>query len=309
MDYQLVFTGAVFAIANTLLQMFPWSFAFILLRYVNVCIYRVTEREKVLRIQKRITNSCYYTDDDKAFGYAVGLWYVLFLSAENDIYAWVVTTPKCFAALILPRNESVVRPLLGAPGLNAVNDLDFLTVYRRLGNYNNIWYRSATIEFKAVEPYATQLNIIEKIEAHFAAFKHTVAYIKGQPGVGKTMIGKILAQRLKGAYCNSLKPWQPGDTLDELYNEAEPSKVNPLVVAFDEVDGVIDMINKNLIPLHKNIPVSVRDKTGWNALFDMIDDGMYPYLVIVLTANESGQKNTNDPSLLRIGRVNLKFTF
>lgn len=309
MDYQVLFTGAVFAVANMILNMFPWAFVFILLRYVNVRVYRVSDREKVLRIQKRIVNSCYYTDDDKAFGYAVGYWYILHLSVENDIHAWVVTTPKCFALLILPCNQlNTTCPV--TDNILSVPKSSYLTIYKRSGTYSNMWYRRSLIEFKLVDPYVKQFEIIEKIEAHYSDNNHTVAYITGPPGVGKTMIGKILAQRLNGVYCNSLKPWQPGDTLDELYNEAEPSKVKPLIVAFDEVDVVIDMITNNQIQPHKNIPVSVKDKTGWNALFDMIDDGMYPYLVIVLTANETFTNGLKkDPSLLREGRVNLHFAF
>jgi len=303
MDYQVLITGAAFAIANTILNTFPWAVGFILLKYVNICAYRVTDREKVLRIQRRVKNSSFMTDDNKAFGYAVGKWYILHLSAENDIYAWVLTSPSCFAVLTAPFND--INEIKGLKDFKEENK-DYIDVYKRCGNYNSLWYRRSRSGFKAVEPYAKQHGIIEKIEDHFRENRHTVALISGAPGTGKTMIGKILAQRLNGAYCNTLKPWTPGDNLDELYNEAEPGISKPLIVAFDEIDVVIDMINKNSIPVHKNVPVSVKDKTGWNTLFDMIDDGMYCNLIVVMTSNLPDYPD--DKSLLRNGRVNLKFT-
>lgn len=123
------------------------------------------------------------------------------------------------------------------------------------------------------------------------------------------MLGKVLAQRQKAAYCNSLKPWVCGDTCGgsrKLYNETEPSAARPLVVAFDEVDTVIDMIISNSIVRHKNIPVSIGDKPGWNTFFDMINDGMYPYLIIVMTANSIKDV---EPSMLatrqRAGRLEI----
>ena len=66
---------------------------------------------------------------------------------------------------------------------------------------------------------------------------HATVFLHGPPGTGKSMIGVLLAETMGGVYCNTLKPWEPGDTLGSLHSQVEPSAEKPLIVCFDEFDG------------------------------------------------------------------------
>jgi len=130
-----------------------------------------------------------------------------------------------------------------------------------------------------------------------------VVFLYGPPGTGKSMIGVLLAAKLGGYYCNTLKPWQPGDSLGGLYSEVEPSKEKPLVLVFDEVDGVLMSIHKGIRD-HKELPIAIQNKTGWNRMFDEIGRGIYPHLIILLTSNREPEFiDSLDPSYIRPGRV------
>jgi len=118
------------------------------------------------------------------------------------------------------------------------------------------------------------------------------------------MIGILLAEQLNGSDCNTLKPWQPGDSFAELYTEVEPTEKTPLILVFEEVDTILSSIHSG-IPRHKDLPTSIADKAGWNRWFDEIDRGIFPHCIILLTSN-SGPESIHDmdPSYIREGRVN-----
>jgi hypothetical protein len=149
--------------------------------------------------------------------------------------------------------------------------------------------------------------ILDSIIAEYKANGRAVAFVSGTPGSGKSMVGLFLALRLGFAYCNSLVPWQPGDTLRGLHSELE-SKDRGLVVALDEVDEALVAIKAGSILPHKHTPISVSNKTGWNRLFDDVDRGLYPNVIILMTSNQSASfVDGLDASFLRSSRVPLKF--
>jgi hypothetical protein len=118
----------------------------------------------------------------------------------------------------------------------------------------------------------------------------------------------MLTERLKGSYCNTLKPWQPGDALGSLHNEVEPTAEAPLIVAFDEVDGVLVRLHTGAILPHKSFPTEIIDKASWNQFLDNIHRGMFPHLIVVMTSNRGPEfVRALCPSYLREGRVDMVF--
>ena len=131
----------MFALANTILNNFPWPVVLILLRYINIYVYKVIDREIVLRLQKRVKNSCYVTDEYKSFSYACGRWYLLYLINDDMTYAWVITTQNTFTDLIAPTNLQYLPCFKDAPGAtnmsgHVTGQYSSLCVYRRFGNYS-----------------------------------------------------------------------------------------------------------------------------------------------------------------------------
>jgi len=288
----------------------PWVMVFLVTQLFGVRLYVVKDKEIALRIQKRLTHSSHVADGGKGYGYSFGRWYFASVSIERSEYGdhydiWMIATATSFETL----TRENARPLPVAvdgttPVATATKEM---TVFNRVGEYRHVWFKRRTITLPDVEPRPEQTVVLDAICARQERKAHTVVFLHGPPGSGKSMIGVMLARRLGAAYCNTLKPWQPGDTLADLYAEAEPSAEKPLILAFDEFDGALMDIHAG-IPPHKSVPISVPNKAGWNTFMDEIDRGMYPHLVLVLTSNrDPAFIRALDPSYIREGRVNLTF--
>jgi DNA polymerase III delta prime subunit len=179
-----------------------------------------------------------------------------------------------------------------------------IKIYERSGSFSNCWFKMRPFK-TLVEPQEEQAKIIEQIKAAYNETGHTVVFLYGPPGTGKSMIGVLLASELGGSYCNTLRPWQPGDMLGTLYSEVEPTKEKPLILSFDEVDVALVTITAG-IPDHKQLPTAIQNKTGWTRLMDEIGRGMYPNLILVMSSNRDPTfVNGLDDSYFREGRVDL----
>jgi hypothetical protein len=91
-------------------------------------------------------------------------------------------------------------------------------------------------------------------------------------------------------------------------DEAEPTKDKPLIIVWEEIDIQLALIHKG-IESHKNIPILVRNKTGWNTLLDKIQLGLYPNIILLLTSNipirKINETLEDDESYLRQGRMDI----
>ena len=301
-------------LAMNFLSYIPWSAIFLLTQWFGVRLYYLKKREECTRIQKRVQGWCSHTTDcSKGYGYAIGYWYLLNISVINtecsDSYTiYMIATKASFEALTKDLNDdddAEVDLLLKKGG-----DTDMapkaITIWARTGSYQNPWFRKRE---KPMEEVARgqQEEVISKIAEHYRQKRHTVAYLHGPPGTGKSMVGPLLAERLNGSICSTLKPWQPNDTIDLLHTEVEPTKNKPLIMIFDEVDAALIKIHEG-IPAHPKMPTMVADKTGWNHMLDEIQRGMYPNFILLLTSNRGPDFVTSlDPSYIREGRVDLTF--
>ena len=223
-------------------------------------------------------------------------------SNDGDQYSvWLISTAASYEALIKGKECSIVE----VSDKSIVDQKTALTIYDRTGSFYNSYYKKRKINVTSITPRPDQETIIKTICNHQDAHDHTVVYLHGPPGKGKSLVGIILANAYKGSYCNTLKPWQPGDTISSLYAEVEPTKESPLILVFDEFDSALMRIHGD-IEQHKNLPIQVSDKAGWNQMLDEIQLGMYPYLILLLTSNKSPEFiEALDPSYIREGRVNI----
>jgi len=282
----------------------PWTLIFLLLKYININLYVLSDREVCMRIQKRITNySTHTSDNNKGYGYSIGKWYFISVSNQDEIYSvWLIATESSYNTLIKSNDEPNKNPLTINPVMK-----DDLTVYERAGQLTNAWFRKRIIKIKSLIPKPNQDIIIKTIMEHQEKHSHTVVYLHGPSGSGKTVIGVLLANAYKGSYCNTLKPWRPGDTLSAICADVEPTLSEPLIIAFDEFDGALIKIHAGIEP-HKSISIQVSDKCGWNQMLDEFAIGMYPNVILLMTSNKDPEFiRQMDPSYIRQGRIDLMF--
>lgn len=300
---------AVLSALGPLMQCIPWHMLLLPLQLLGLHHYLLHDREICLRLQRKLRWSSHTTDTNKPCGYSIGSSYILYLevspSDEGDQYSgWLFGTPAAFNALTTADVPAPPAPL--EEGETAPPQRSSICIYTRGGSYYSVWFRKRTVTIDSVQPRPQQLALIEQIEATFKKQRHCVAYIHGPPGSGKSMLGPLLAIRLNAAYCNTLKPWQPGDTLAELYGEAETSHEKPLIVSFDEIDTALLRIHGG-IEAHKSLTTLITDKSSWNHFMDEIARGMYPNLIILLTTNRAPEFIRElDPSYIRPGRIDLE---
>jgi hypothetical protein len=301
-------------LAMNLLSYIPWSCIFLITQFFGVRLYYLKKRDECTRIQKRVQKWCSHTTDGgKGYGYAIGYWYVLNISVMSgecsDSYTvYMVATEASFEALTKDLNdddEEDESPLLKNCG-NPDTPQKTIPIWGRHGSFQNPWLRKREIPAEEVAR-GQQEEVITKIVEHYKKKRHTVAYIHGPPGTGKSMIGTLLAERLNGSICNTLKPWQPNDTFDMLYSEVEPTKNKPVILIFDEVDAALLKIHAG-IPPHPKYPTMVLDKEGWNGMLDEVQRNMYPNFILLMTSNRGPDfVNSLDLSYMREGRIDLVF--
>jgi len=293
-------------VALSLWSAVPWTVLFLFIRWTGLRLYVLNDRDICRRIQRRVTNTSHMSDDNKSYGYAVGRWYLMDISVENNdgdvtYCIWMIATVASHKRLTADLREATEdEDEKGATKKT-------LAVFERAGSYHNLWYRERKVGggFEPRDEQTTILTAItELVEERDRG--HATVFLHGPPGTGKSMIGVLLAEALGGVYCNTLKPWEPGDTLSSLHSQVEPSAEKPLIVCFDEFDGPLMAIHGRSIERHKNIPTAVADKEGWNRFLDEVSRGMFPHMILLLTSNRGPAfVRALDPSYIREGRVDL----
>ena len=158
-----------------------------------------------------------------------------------------------------------------------------------------------------IYPNRNQHLIIDSVKSFYNKKKFANIFIQGEPGCGKTTITMFLAKELNGCICKTFKPFEPGDTLIKLVDKVNPTFEKPLIILFDEINILIRKIHDLKIERHKDIPISVYDKTSFNTFLEDMKQNLN--IILVMTSNESrDQIDMLDKSYLREGRVNMYFS-
>lgn len=177
-------------------------------------------------------------------------------------------------------------------------------------SYNWTSYKKRTFDTTHFSADKYQDVIIYEILDFYNKNGYCVSFIDGDIGLGKTFIGILLAKQTNGSLCKSFNPCSPGDKLENIYTECQPSKTNPLIILLDEVEIMLDNIHNKNVVLHKTIPTQVYNKCTWNSFLDDFQWKLYPYVIILLISNKPllTLRDTYDASYLRPKRINCFFT-
>ncbi len=302
------------AAVSGFLKDIPWTTIFLLTRFIGIRLYIITRHDECVRVQKRVgTFTSEIGDGERGQGYSIGRWYFLHITAKVSTNIWMIATTASYKALTSEMYDDDI-PMKTEEGEGEKSALietkpkKRMTVCNRSGSFESPWYRTRKIQL-LVTPRLDQQGVIDKIKEHHKKTHHTVAYIWGKPGTGKSMIALFLAQEMDGTYCNTMLPWHPNDSLSYIYSEFEPTEERPLIIVFEEFDSAIVKIHAG-IEQHRSLPTEVLNKAGWNRLFDDIQRGMYPNVIVILTSNQSPSFfDSLDTSYIREGRVDLTFEF
>jgi hypothetical protein len=182
-----------------------------------------------------------------------------------------------------------------------------LQIYSRVGEYTNLYYSALRLDVQGLEPKGQQKEIVEDICQMYKEKKRGVFFIHGISGAGKSTIGLLVAKQLKGTFCHTFNPTDPGDTLHLLLRDSEPCEELPTVIVLEEINTLIRNINEGLVQKHKNITTQIHNKSTYNTFFD--DLIMYKHVIIIMTSNEDKPAiDALDPCYLRQGRIHANYS-
>jgi hypothetical protein len=177
-----------------------------------------------------------------------------------------------------------------------------MTIYMRSGSYTSIWYWRMRIDISDLAPKGQQSEIVCQICENFAKRRRGVFFIHGVSGAGKSTIGLLVANRLNGTLCHTFNPTEPGDTLQYLLRDSEPTDETPTIILIEEANTLIRNVHGDSIRKHKNITTCIYNKSTYNTFMD--DLILYRNVLFILTSNESRESiDALDPCYLRKGRV------
>jgi len=177
-----------------------------------------------------------------------------------------------------------------------------LIIYSRSGSYTCGYYTRMRVDLCNLEAKGKQVEITDDICDIFQREKRGVFFIHGISGAGKSTIGYLVANKLKGAFCHTFNPTDPGDTLSSLLRDSVPTDDTPTIILIEEANTMIHALHDGKIQKHKNVTTCIHNKSTYNTFMD--DLIFYKNVAIIMTSNESKESiDALDPSYLRERRV------
>lgn len=296
-------------------HLLPWEALFLLLPIFGFHVYVLRNREDCRRIQKQTGRfSSHKMDQKKPYGYILGWNYVGHIERnhENDMTVHLVCSERTFDRLLtVGKGETTsLRTTASTDEDDREKSVqeEEIDVYHRTGSYYCTFFAVSKLIVKYA-PILDQSLAVASIEKMFRTKSHLVVFLYGPTGTGKSSVAPLVAQKLNAAFCPNLKLWSPGETIEELYHECQPTVKRPLVILLDEIDQVLEKIHRQTLSRHKSIPTAILDKTDWNQFLDRFQFAFFPHTIIVMTSNHSTKTiaENMDPSYLREGRIDLAF--
>jgi hypothetical protein len=305
-----------------------WSIPFLIAPIIGLRFYIISE-SRVIKLLKRLPKYSSLINNDNPDGWIVGWPFIGYIESSGESRGragdgsrlYLFTTIRYYTKKmkeIDSIDSSEEESSATDDESSSKGDKCEICLFDREGSYTNIYYMRRYLEVRSFEARKNQQKIIDQIIEFYDSRRHAVAILYGEKGVGKSMIPILLAKSLMKRstssdtpcvnFCDTHKPTDPGDHFNNLYQRVDPTKQNPLVVVFEEFDGMIHGIHHQTIKRHDDVTTAVCDKSTWNQFMDRFDRGYYPWTILLMTTNHHPDTiDRMDPSYIRTGRVNLTF--
>jgi hypothetical protein len=282
-----------------------WSFVFLLASPFGIRVNKVSGF-RMKKFLKKVSHASIWTNDEPE-GWICGKWFIGFIhvviSERNEIRdLWIISTKRFYESNIQEKEVS------------EDGKSKSITYWVRQGPFWNLQYMSRPLAVPKKEARDSQTSAIRRILATYEEKTHVVALLHGRAGGGKSMTGQFLCSQLLKTkksvhFCDTHMPYENCDNFDTFYNKISPNEDNPLVIAFEEVDGMVINLHSKVVE-QKHFPIQIKNKTDWNSFLDKFDREIYPHVILLMTTNKSSLFfDELDPSYMREGRVDLKIEF
>jgi hypothetical protein len=239
------------------------------------------------------------------------LAYISHPSGEAGGRVFVVATRERFDALTAGDDSPPAYEPDGCAESAAIDKKGrtLVVVYERGGCYQWLYYEPRDLDISLLDPSAAQAQLVDEIVAAYLAHRRRLTvFLYGPPGTGKTSLAMLLAARLGATFCKTCNPCEPGDSLTTVLRNVLPTAERPHVQLFDEFDVMIRKAHAREVVQHKNVPVSVYDKSSLNRF---MDDLAYTADMLVLCTSNTPKAwidENLDACYLRKGRVDMVLT-
>ena len=302
----LTFLLAFLSISATII----WSFIFLFFLPIGIRINKISG-SRLKKFQKQIKHASIWSNDEPE-GWVCGCWFLGYIHVVSNDHSescdlWLISSNNFYKNKIMEDKDQDSKEV--------TKDEKHITYWFRQGVFWRLHYVARNIKLPIVPIMPIQQNAVDNIVKIYNEKNKTVCLLYGVAGTGKSMTAQYLCASLLKQYeqvhfCDTHIPYEHGDNFDSLYNKINPSKNTPLVIVLEEIDQVITNLHHGKITQHHHIPVQIKNKTDWNSFLDKFDRNIYPYVIIIMTTNESIDFFDNlDRSYMRTGRVDLKLEF
>lgn len=312
---QLVVSYLLSAIGIVLNKIIPISstiFQYIL-SFFHIYVYDVSG-ELTNMLNPIIFKNCVTYKNNQPFGIIFGYWFIGYTNYnETERLGLASGIEKTVThKIIIITTQNQYNKLTSINEFSLVNQYKYQEIAKSLYG-NTVITRNACC---SIEPNKYQRKVICDIINNYnkRSTKSYTCFISGQPGTGKSTIASMITNIIGGSLFTT---WQIDSnvTLSKIYNDIRPSKTCPLIILINEIDETLYQIientkiqNKNVVVDKDGIPVSITKKKNWCDLFDKIDSGIYPYIIILMTSNVNPTKfDKIDASYLRKGRIHSRY--
>ena len=183
---------------------------------------------------------------------------------------------------------------------------DKIKLYLGDSSYNG-GFKELKMPFNFI-PFENQKKIIERIDNLYNENKFNICRVLvwGDPGGGKSFIGKLLAKKYNSPLCFDINLLDPGNPILNLWQKVMPSKEHPLIIQIDELDNIISKIHYKVTRKpHDWLKCQVNDKQTFNTFLSEYLLCL-PYVIYLFTMNSNPNEiNKLDSSYIRENRIDL----